>query len=237
MRTAIIAALGLLTTSLGAPAYAKGESYPSPITIVNGDFRDTSKCVGALFPGNDLWKMNSRCKVEGKYVATNTVPVLGCGKILLNDANVFTCIPDHNILMQHMALKNLGAFRSAGVIVFGKDPSWTDVRTWYLWGYSKYSKLQAEGVDFTDAALVLRDYLKTAATKKERDAVMMEAVTQVFGPQTPKPGQIFVPAQYDAAKYDADMKAGKAWYSSIVIDLRKPKPTAPTSTTSPPPIH
>ena len=219
MRKSLIAILGASILVASGPAAAAGEDYPTPITVVGGDFR--SQCVGALFK-NDMWTMNSRCKVDGKYVQTNSVDILGCGKINFTDGKL-VCIPDNYVLMQHMALKNSQAFRSAAVIVMGRDPSWVDLRTWYVWSYPKHAALRAEGLVFSDAALALRDYLKTAATAKERDTVVMAAVTQVYGSQKPAPGQIVVPLQYDAAKYDADIKAGKAWYTTILGDLRKAK--------------
>ena len=127
------------------------------------------------------------------------------------------------------------AFRSAGVIVMGRDPDMDTTIKWMRFGYTKaqfITQLDKHTLDFTEAAAMLRLYLQEKATPQERRDVYAAAYKQVYGTS---PGIIIA-----GTDYNAEMKAGKAWYSTIVIAERKkknaPKPPAPTNVPPPPPI-
>lgn len=222
-----------LSGALVVPAPAHADPYP-PGTFPNGSYRKT--CSNIHFKTDDPYTLRANCKpkADDTAAAESSLDISPCRDGTIdNDNGKLTCPYDHDTKNVSDATRNHGAFASAGVIIMGQNPDIPTTVKWMLFGFAHtkfMSELDHHTLDFTQATQILRQYLVEQATPQERRDVYRAAYRQVYGMY---PG-IIVPG----SDYDAEMKAGKAWYSTIVIAERKKKAApvpAPKPTGGPPP--
>lgn len=229
-------AIATIGASAPLPAIAADAPYP-PGTYPTGSYRATCSNIHFL-PGNP-YMLVANCQPKDASVAAaqSRLNISPCKDgTIYNDNGRLQCPWDWPTQNISDATRNREPFRAAGTIVMGRDPDIPTIIKWMKFGYTKtqfITPMDQATLDFAQASELLKLYLVEKATPQERNDVYRAAYKQVYGVY---PGPILV-----GDNYDADMKAGKAWYATIVLAERKKKNTppapAPTGGTPPPPIH
>lgn len=114
------------------------------------------------------------------------------------------------------------SFNSASAVVLGRAPMGFEVAKWLVQMKGSYGMAAAaeDGVSFVEAVAFLKAFLANPVNGTQRAQTIDRAFLWVYGiPSTP----------VQQAKWDADLRAGKAWYATMVGPLTQ-EITADTGT-------
>lgn len=222
------AALG---AALVAPAPAQADDYPPP----PGSYQKSCSNIHYRDTEHYLLAANCRPKDSSAAAPESRLDTSGCevGSIG-NDNGRLACKFSAAIKERTDASRVYKPFMSAADIILGQHNG-QNVQTLVKWvqfarAHNLFvAEIADHTLDFGQAAKILQAWLRTDASAQDRREVYNAAYQQVYG--TP-PGIIVA-----GTTYDAEMKAGKAWYATIVVALRAAKnaPPAPKPTNVPPP--
>lgn len=244
MRRAFVVLLALSASS--AAHAAPPPAYPSIKSFATGSFSKT--CSGVQIDTGS-WRMKATCGTSagssfwgGKPDPGNitSIDFTGCvpGSIGNYDGKL-ACTRDPLVLIDHLAYKNREAFRAAGLLVMGQDPSWGTLTYWARAIKRTNPAAKIGELEFGDAALALRAFLVNGSLYPDREAVMNAAITEVWGPAVTIDGPIkvvnFGDQRIDRKRVMDDIRVGKAWFATLVPDFRKLKATPVPTQTAPPP--
>lgn len=220
MHTRRISLIAIAALAIGlhtAPALADEVTWDYP----SGSYRQSCSSIGF---SNNRSVLSATCGKKGSGSNLTRLNIIDCkaGSIWNDDGNLRCEHGEANAALYY-SLANKSALDAAAVIVMGRKGTDADNVRWMGFALKQpeaSSAIKSTDLAFSDAALVLRKYLTQAATNAEIEGVVRAAYQQAYG----KPmGLIF--SNPDAA---AAVKAGKSWYSTLVVDFKTAKP-APAS--------
>jgi len=138
---------------------------------------------------------------------------LACAAAMLATvpAGVSAQLIDNRLKAIDSVQKMNAAFAAGSVLVLGRDPKPSEPSQWIaMMGTPEYGMSQqvAQGISFLDAAKFLKMLIARPAGAALRAEAIDNAYLEVYGrPST----------AVEQASWDAQVKAGKAWFASIVV--------------------
>lgn len=214
--------LGVAACLLGAPA---ARAAPTDAPYPKGSYM--LSCFKVHWDGGEYGKLAASCVRKDDHVQPTTLFSDGCkpGSVS-NDDGALKCEWDGSLIVVTRAQRVRPALAAAGVMVLGHEPSADELVKWYKLGltYGYASPLATGALEFSDAAKLLRRYLVEQASSQERYDVIAAAYKQVNGSAG---------IMLNTEKYAAGLKAGSAWYATIVVDMRREKAAGGTPASAP----
>ena len=148
-----------------------------------------------------------------------------------NDGGNLVCPTDPKKKGLLLGMKNRAAFNAAAVLILGRELNDVDLARFARSATVNHeADLKAGTIAFTDLVPIFKMHLRNTATDAQRDEVINAAYRKATGQDA---GAIML------NMVRPEVKAGNAWYLTLLEGLYKAKnaPAQKSSGTPPPPIH